>query len=90
LSEFERRYGVKSGPGQCRAEALRCDPLAPSRHAHDQGDNEENEEDEEQDLRDAGRSGRDTAEAEDRRDYGDNEEDQSPTQHCVLRGMSLK
>jgi hypothetical protein len=79
------RYGVKTEPGKCLRRQGACDPLAPSRHAHDQGDHEQDEEKEEQDLRNPGRSGSDAAEAEYRGDHRYNEENKSPRQHVVLR-----
>jgi hypothetical protein len=85
-----RRYDGKSEPGQCRAEALRCDPLAPSRHTHDQGHDKQNEEDKEQDLGDASRRRSDAAKTKDSRDDRDNKEDKRPTEHDVLRRMNLK
>src|SRR5690606_8797716 len=45
-SEFCAGYGAKCDLRQWRAEALRCDPLSPPRHAHDQGHDAQDEEEE--------------------------------------------
>src|SRR3954471_9456690 len=59
--------------------------LPPSHQAHDQADQENHQEDEEQDLRDPRRCRRDAAEPEQAGDQRNDEEDQSPIQHDILR-----
>ena len=52
--------------------------------AHQERHNEQHEEDEEEDLRDSDRSPGDAAEAEDRRNEGDDEECNGPREHVVV------